>query len=349
MRFMRDAPITSADSAHHSNGNGFVRAQRVSLLSHPMLNAVWLRERIVADPSLLGLGDLQLADEGRSRDGRLEMLLHDPATSRRFTVLVRVGVAEETDLVRALEYWTLERIHHPQHEHFAVVVAERFASRFISAANTIGEAIPLSALQVSVLNVADHVALHIAPVLDRLPDRETDDANHRIEPRSSAHGPLTDAADVAIAASRRVETAPRPANGQHVSETTLQEQAAASLLRRLETLARENAAPAVAVAPQRRRGRPVFAFFSLVSLLLFMVLIVGWIRSAFARDTLSLIDGGGRQHIVYLDRGRIDWIKPDPGLGAGQRYVRIPYWLPVGITAILPALWLMRRRMRPQD
>ena len=45
----------------------FAKAEQLSLLSHPKLNDAWLCERIVEDPSVLGLGAMQLADEGRLR------------------------------------------------------------------------------------------------------------------------------------------------------------------------------------------------------------------------------------------------------------------------------------------
>src|SRR5687768_16290875 len=87
----------------------FVKARRLHLTSDPLLDDAWLRERIVEDPSLLGLGDLRVVDEGCVRDGRLELVLRDPKTQVRFTLLVRAGVADESDLVRALEHWTVAR------------------------------------------------------------------------------------------------------------------------------------------------------------------------------------------------------------------------------------------------
>ena len=36
----------------------FRRSKPVSLKAHPLLNEKWLQERLVDDPSLLGLGDL---------------------------------------------------------------------------------------------------------------------------------------------------------------------------------------------------------------------------------------------------------------------------------------------------
>jgi hypothetical protein len=116
----------------------FLRADRLRLTAHPTLNGDWLRERIVDDPSVLGLGDLRPADEGRLRDGRLELLLRDPASGRRFTVLVRVGPADEADLVRAIEHWTIERTRYPEHEHFAVLVAEEMPPARAERANTLG-------------------------------------------------------------------------------------------------------------------------------------------------------------------------------------------------------------------
>src|SRR4051812_48565824 len=154
-----------------TTSSNFIRADRLRLTSHPTLNESWLRERIVDDPSVLGLGELRLADEGRLRDGRLELLLRDPATGRRFTLLVRVGPAEEADLVRVLEQWAVESARYPEHPHFAVVIAEELPPRVLSAANTLGATIPLSAMQVSALSVGEHVALYFTAVVDRLPPR----------------------------------------------------------------------------------------------------------------------------------------------------------------------------------
>jgi hypothetical protein len=268
----------------------FVKARRLHLTSDPARNDDWLRERIVEDPSILGLGELRIDDDGRVRDGRLELVLRDPKTSARYTVLVRAGVADESDLVRALEQWTVERGRDSKHEYFAVVVAEHFPARFLTAADTLGATIPLSALQVSALGVADFVSLHFSLVLDRLPAGALHEFVH-----ANGNG-----------------------SARHAQPASL----------------------TVRIKP-RRRSR-MFALVASLSLILCLATLAGWVRSYATRDTLTFADRAGREHVVSSGSGRIEWILPP--IGDVERYVTIPYWLPAAITAILPALWLIRRR-----
>jgi hypothetical protein len=39
---------------------GFERAERLSLKAHPELDEKWVQDLIAKDPSILGLGDLEL-------------------------------------------------------------------------------------------------------------------------------------------------------------------------------------------------------------------------------------------------------------------------------------------------
>lgn len=70
----------------------YARPDRVSLKGHPELNERWLQERIAEDPSILGLGDLILKDKERPqpRAGRLDLLLQDAESSRRYEVEVQL-------------------------------------------------------------------------------------------------------------------------------------------------------------------------------------------------------------------------------------------------------------------
>jgi hypothetical protein len=45
----------------------FHRAKPISLKNHPDLNEKWLQERLIEDPALLGLGDLEVRDSERRR------------------------------------------------------------------------------------------------------------------------------------------------------------------------------------------------------------------------------------------------------------------------------------------
>lgn len=83
----------------------YVKPDRVSLRLHPELNEKWVQELIAADPAILGLGDLVLRDKERiqPRAGRLDLLLQDPDTKRRFEVEIQLGATDETHIIRTIE------------------------------------------------------------------------------------------------------------------------------------------------------------------------------------------------------------------------------------------------------
>ena len=62
----------------------FERAERLSLKAHPELNEKWVQDLIANDPSIIGLGDLELRQKERiqPRAGRLDLLLQDSDTKR---------------------------------------------------------------------------------------------------------------------------------------------------------------------------------------------------------------------------------------------------------------------------
>ncbi|HEX8690531.1 MAG TPA: hypothetical protein VF729_09850, partial [Solirubrobacterales bacterium] len=85
----------------------FEKATPVSLKGHDELNEKWLQGRLAEDPSLLGLGDLEVKDIERRqpRAGRLDMLLTDPETSTRYEVEIQLGATDEAHIIRTIEYW----------------------------------------------------------------------------------------------------------------------------------------------------------------------------------------------------------------------------------------------------
>src|SRR5688500_4760665 len=74
----------------------YERAERLSLKAHPQLNEKWIQELIAGDPSILGLGDLELRQKERiqPRAGRLDLLLQD-ADQRRYEVELQLGATDE--------------------------------------------------------------------------------------------------------------------------------------------------------------------------------------------------------------------------------------------------------------
>jgi hypothetical protein len=109
--------------------------------SHPTFNEKWLQGRIVDDPSLLGLGDLDVRDIERvqPKAGRLDLLLFDPESNTRYEVEIQLGPTDESHIIRTVEYWDLERRRYPQYEHVAVIVAEEITARFFNVIALIEE------------------------------------------------------------------------------------------------------------------------------------------------------------------------------------------------------------------
>lgn len=130
---------------------------RITLKSHPTLDEKWLQQRIAEDPSLLGLGELVVRDVERQqpRSGRLDLLLADPDGSTRYEVELQLGATDETHIIRTIEYWDSERRRYPQYEHIAVLVAEDITSRFFNVISLFNGFIPIIAIQLSALQIAD--------------------------------------------------------------------------------------------------------------------------------------------------------------------------------------------------
>ena len=149
----------------------YVKLQRIRLDTHSMLNERWVQDRIAADPSVLGFGDLVLKDKERiqPRAGRLDLLLQEADANRRYEVEVQLGATDESHIIRTIEYWDLERKRYPQYEHCAVLVAEDITSRFLNVIGLFNGTIPFVAIQMQALQVRDEVTLVFTTVMDELP------------------------------------------------------------------------------------------------------------------------------------------------------------------------------------
>jgi hypothetical protein len=146
----------------------YKRANTVSLKSHPEYNERWLQRIIADDPSILGLGELELvaAERKQPHAGRLDLLLMDFETKTRYEVELQLGSTDESHIIRTIEYWDNERRRYPDREHIAVIAAEDITSRFLSVISLFNRAIPLIAIQVRALEVAGFLTLHCTKVLD---------------------------------------------------------------------------------------------------------------------------------------------------------------------------------------
>ncbi len=148
-----------------------VKLPKIGIRKRPDLSERWVQEILADDPSLLGLGDLEVRDVERRqpRAGRLDMLLTDPDNSTRYEVELQLGPTDESHIIRTLEYWDTERRRYPQYEHVAVIVAEEITSRFFNVISLFNGFIPIVAIQMTALHVDEEsVALVFTKVLDHV-------------------------------------------------------------------------------------------------------------------------------------------------------------------------------------
>jgi len=148
----------------------YTKFDKINLKSHPKLNERWVQERIAEDPSILGLGEVVVKDKERvqPRAGRLDLLLQDVDSRRRYEVEIQLGSCDESHIIRTIEYWDIERKIYPQYDHAAVIVAEDITSRYLNVISLFNGMIPLIAIQMSALAVGDQIGLVFTTVLDQL-------------------------------------------------------------------------------------------------------------------------------------------------------------------------------------
>ena len=149
---------------------GYTPHERFSLKNHPDFSEKWVQELIANDAAILGLGDLVLRDRERvhPRAGRLDLLLQDPETKRRYEVELQLGSTDETHIIRTIEYWDIERKRYPQYDHCAVLMSEDITSRFLNVVSLFNGTIPLIAIQMQALKIEESVTLVFTTVMDEL-------------------------------------------------------------------------------------------------------------------------------------------------------------------------------------
>ena len=155
----------------------YVKHEPVSLKGHPDYDEKWLQDRISEDPTILGLGDLEVraVELAQPKAGRLDMLLRDPETAKRYEVEIMLGEVDESHIIRTIEYWDIERKRYPQYDHAAVIIAEKINARFLNVISLFNSAIPIIAIQLNALRVGNSLLLNFTKVLDEIVLGQEDD------------------------------------------------------------------------------------------------------------------------------------------------------------------------------
>lgn len=165
-----------------------MKLESVSVKRSSTLTEKWVQDQIAEDPTLLGLGDLVLNDKERIQPnaGRLDLLLQDPETLKRYEVEIQLGATDESHIIRTIEYWDIERKRYPQYEHAAVIVAEEITSRFLNVIQLFNGAVPLIALKMTAYKVGEQHALTFVKVLDEVTFGLVDEDEPLAEPTDRA-------------------------------------------------------------------------------------------------------------------------------------------------------------------
>jgi hypothetical protein len=151
------------------------RSQILSLAEAGISETV-LEKWIVDDPTVLDLGDVAVVETQRRQDkaGRLDLLLEDSDGEVRYEVELMLGPIDESHLVRAIEYWDIERRRYPGYEHRCVIVAEDITSRFLNVIHLFSGSIPITAIQVNCIKVEGMLALAFFRLLESTKLRRDD-------------------------------------------------------------------------------------------------------------------------------------------------------------------------------
>lgn len=139
----------------------------------------WLQAFIYNDPSVLGLGDLErVSREKRTASGgRLDLLLKDPKDEGMFEVEVMLGSADESHIIRTIEYWDLEKRRFPQRRHTAVLVAEKINSRFYNVVSLLSQSIPIVGIQVNAIDLDGKLGISFTKMVDSYQEPEMEDSS----------------------------------------------------------------------------------------------------------------------------------------------------------------------------
>ena len=126
----------------------FTVFETISIRNHTEINELWVQDRIAENPSILGLGDVVLKDRERiqPRAGRLDLLLQDVDSNRRYEVEVQLGATNESHIIRTIEYWEIERKRYPQYDHTANFILDWLRKEYLATLLFLGRKRDFSAL-----------------------------------------------------------------------------------------------------------------------------------------------------------------------------------------------------------
>jgi hypothetical protein len=149
------------------------------LKGHAQFDEAWVKDRVIEDASILGLGNLKVRDIERiQKRGRLDLLLADDEDEddvKWYEVELQLGETDASHIIRTIEYWDEEQRRYPNRTHCAVLIAEDVTNRFLNVLSLFNRHIPIVVIQMKAIQVQDSVLLHFTRVLDTVERPEEED------------------------------------------------------------------------------------------------------------------------------------------------------------------------------
>lgn len=144
----------------------YTKGEKISLKKH--FNEKWLQDKIEEDPTILGLGELDIIQRERkqSSGGRIDFLFLNSETETMYETEIQLGATDETHIIRTIEYWDIEKRRFPSKDHRAVIVAEEITNRFFNVIALMNRSIPIIAIQLNAIKVENKILLNFTKVLD---------------------------------------------------------------------------------------------------------------------------------------------------------------------------------------
>ncbi len=144
----------------------YKESKKISIRKH--FDEKWLQNRIEENPSILGLGELDIIQRERkqSSGGRIDFLFLNSELQTMYETEIQLGAVDESHIIRTIEYWDIERRRFQSKDHRAVIIAEDITNRFFNIISLLNKSVPLIAIQVSAITIGDDVILNFTKVLD---------------------------------------------------------------------------------------------------------------------------------------------------------------------------------------
>jgi len=146
----------------------YVRPKYISMKTSAEFSEKWIQDQIADDPGIIGLGELSLISRevALPGGGRVDLILGDEDSSLRYEVEIQLGRTDPSHIIRALEYWDIEKKRNPDYDHIAVLIAEEITARFYNVISLFNGAVPIIALQMKCVKIDDKVTVVFSKILD---------------------------------------------------------------------------------------------------------------------------------------------------------------------------------------